>query len=340
VKLACSAGSTLDRSDATMNAAVTPRALVGCCGALALSCSAETPAPSTSDGGAAGLEGGASAAVVCPEGQSYGSPLEGMGAVVTIGAPATGPVTSFAYLEGPVWIASLGRLFFSDIAASPQPILSLTPSTAPELFVADSGSNGLAIDGHDQLIVADQPRRRITRVDPETATVSAELVRTGNVTPNDLIVRSDGNIYLTDPFVGLFRVDPAGALTGPFPPVRAPNGVVLSPDEMTLYVGDVFSLDIYALPLAEDGAVDTSGVVLAKTVGTTLDGMAVDCAGNLYATTSKGVEVFTPTGASIGTIETGASSNATFGGADRKTLYVTAITALRTVSLAVPGLPD
>lgn len=286
-------------------------------------------------------QGGASAAVACTPSTSYGHPLEGMGAIVTFDPPATGPVTSFAYLEGPVWIGSLGKLFFSDIASSPQHIFSLTPpSSTPQLFLNDSGSNGLAIDGEDRLVVADQPRHRITRVDPNTAQLLDEIVPPGNFTPNDVIVRSDGNIYFTDPFGGLFRVDPAGVLSGPVTAVNAPNGVVLSPDENTLYVGDVFALDIHALSLAEDGSIGNSSRVLATTAGSTLDGMAVDCAGNVYATTSNGVEIFATSGEKLGTIPTGASSNATFGGAARRTLYVTAISDLKAVTLGVPGLPD
>jgi gluconolactonase len=68
--------------------------------------------------------------------------------------------------------------------------------------------------------------------------------------------------------------------------------------------------------------------------------MAVDCAGNLYASTQAGVEVFAPDGDPIGTIPTGEPSNATFGGPDRKTLYVTSRSVLKAVTLAVPGLPD
>ena len=72
----------------------------------------------------------------------------------------------------------------------------------------------------------------------------------------------------------------------------------------------------------------------------TVDGMCVDCAGNVYAGTSGGVEVYSPAGAYIGLVPTGESSNCTFGGADRKTMYVTSRAQLKYVTLAVPGLPD
>ena len=75
-------------------------------------------------------------------------------------------------------------------------------------------------------------------------------------------------------------------------------------------------------------------------MSSTVDGMCVDCAGNLYAGTSNGVEVYSPTGSYVGTVPTGESSNCTFGGADRKTLYVTSRAVLKVVTLNVPGLPD
>ena len=76
------------------------------------------------------------------------------------------------------------------------------------------------------------------------------------------------------------------------------------------------------------------------TVSDTADGMCVDCAGNVYASTKNGVEVFSPSGAPLGVVPTGESSNCTFGDADRKTLYVTSRALLKYVRLAVPGLPD
>ena len=124
-----------------------------------------------------------------------------MGQVVEIHAPNMGPMTYFAFLEGPVWVGSLGTLFFSDNASSPEEVIwkLVPPSTTPELFMPNSGSNGLAIDNDDQLVLADQRRRRVVRVDPETAMVTDVVVPEGNHTPNDIIVRSDGNIYFTDP---------------------------------------------------------------------------------------------------------------------------------------------
>ncbi|HEX9620383.1 MAG TPA: SMP-30/gluconolactonase/LRE family protein, partial [Polyangiaceae bacterium] len=260
--------------------------------------------------------------------------------------PTSGSVTYFAFIEGPVWIAELGTLFFSDNAASPEERIwkLVPPSTTPEVFMEMSGSNGLAIDANDQLILADQRRHSIVRVDPATATVTGTLLPAGDYTPNDLVVRSDGNVYFTDPNSagrGFYRVSPAGGVTGPMDDVNAPNGIVLSPDETTLYVGDVGNREIHRFGVdAEGNIVATQPTLFVTATSDTVDGMAVDCAGNLYAGTREGVEVYSPEGAPIGTIETGESSNATFGGTDRRTLYVTSRAQLKAVTLGVPGLPD
>jgi gluconolactonase len=293
------------------------------------------------------VNGGASAAFVCPAGP-FGNPLQGMGAVQSVGAP---PSSFFAFIEGPVWVGSQNRLFFSDNASGPERIWQIEPPfTTPSIFMPDSGSNGLAVDNEDELLLADQRDRRITRVDSTSAQLLETVVPGGNYKPNDLVLRSDDNLYFTDPDSGgrgLYRVSPAGQIDGPFSQSNtpnspgAPNGVLLSPDENTLYVGDVQQRFVASFALNADGAIDTaSAAVFVRTTGDTVDGMAMDCAGNLYAGTRTGVEVYAPDGTSIGTVPTGESSNATFGGADRRTLFVTSRAQLKFVTLGVPGLPD
>lgn len=302
------------------------------------------PGADAGGGQTGALHGGSAAKVICQAGASYGNPLTGMGAVTQIGPPATPPANTFVFIEGPVWIASLGTLFFSDNAAMPaERIFALVPpALTPVDFMENSGSNGLAVDNNDKLIVADQRNKRITRVDPVTAQTLDIIVPAGNFKPNDVIVRSDDNIYFTDPATGFYWVSPAGVLTGPLKQVSQPNGIELSLDESTLYVGDVgSSRQIHKFTLSADGTVDTaSDQVWVTAKNGTVDGMCVDCAGNLYADTSNGVEVYSSAGAYVGTVPTGSSSNCTFGGADRKTLYVASRTLLKTVTLNVPGLPD
>jgi gluconolactonase len=297
----------------------------------------------------ADVEGGASAAFVCPAGVVFGDPLAGMGAIQSVTRDGQNP--GFSFIEGPVWVGSENTLFFSD-NVSPARIWRISPPfTTPTVFMENSGSNGLAIDAGDQLIVADATNQRVVRLDPQTGALGEELVASGQHKPNDLVVRSDGNLYFTDPDSGgrgLYRASPGGQLSGPLLPPsavngpNAPNGVVLSPDENTLYVGDVQQQFVAAFDLAVDGSVElASGRVFVRTSGSTADGMAMDCAGNLYVGTNNGIEVFAPDASPIGTIPTGdSSSNATFGGPDRRTLFVTQRSTLKFVTLAVPGLPD
>jgi gluconolactonase len=154
-------------------------------------------------------------------------------------------------------------------------------------------------------------------------------------------VRSDGTIYFTDPDSGFYRAPPGGAVGPAIKKVNRPNGIELDPTETTLYVGDVGNKTISSFKLAADGSVDEASMkVFATTVGAVVDGMAVDCAGNLYAGTQTGVEIFSPQGAPLGTVPTGESSNCTFGGANRKTLFVTSRSVVKSVELNVPGLPD
>lgn len=294
-------------------------------------------------GGSTTPRGGASARAVCPSGATFGNPLTGMGAVMQIGAPTQGPATFFSFIEGPVWIASLNTVFFSDNASQPAERIFkvVSPMTTSQLFMEMSGSNGLAIDNEDNLVLADQRGRRIVRVNPMTAQVIGTIAPAGNYKPNDLIVRSDNNVYFTDPDTGFYRVSPNGMVSQAMKQVNRPNGIVLSLDENTLYVGDVGNRQIHRFTVAADGTVDTAtGSVFVTAMGQTVDGMAVDCAGNLYAGTASGVEVFSPMGMRIGTVPTGEASNCTFGGPERKTLYVTSRSVLKYVQLAVPGLPN
>lgn len=300
--------------------------------------------PSTGTGGATAMpRGGSSARFICQSGATYGNPLSGMGSVQQIAAPQG---DYFAFIEGPIWIGSAGTgtVFFSDNASSPQERIwkVVPPATAATQFMAMSGSNGLAVDNNDRLIVADQRNRRITRVDPANGTMLGVVAMT-SAKPNDVIVRSDDNMYFTDPDTGFYRISPTGTVSAAMNVMQGsrPNGIELSLDENTLYVGDVGNKSITKFAVAADGSVMMgTAAPFATTMNNTTDGMCVDCAGNVYASTANGVEVYSPAGQYIGTVPTGEASNCTFGGADRKTLYVTSRSVLKYVTLGVPGLPD
>ena len=292
--------------------------------------------------GGSGLHGGASGKFICPGGVTYGNPLTNMGSVAQVGPPTQGTPNYFGFVEGPVWIASLGKLFFSD-NSSPERIWVLTPGSEPKVFLDMSKSNGMALDNDDELVVTNQVDNSLVHVDPAATAPAATLITAAGCKPNDVIVRSDGNIYYTAPQqsgTGFYRLSPSKMVTGPRTDVTAPNGIVLSPDENTLYVGDVQNKKITKFAVDADGVVAATGTLFTTATKDTVDGMCVDCAGNVYAGTSGGVEVYSPDGMLIGTVPTGESSNCTFGGPDRKTLYVTSRSVIKTVTLGVPGLPD
>jgi len=175
-------------------------------------------------------------------------------------------------------------------------------------------------------------------------------------TPNDLVVRSDGTIYFTDPTYQapspapqtqqrVYRLPP-GSTTATVvdATLTQPNGIMLSLDEMFLYVSD--SSARYRFPVNADGTVGTRTTF--PTTGGGSDGMGLDCQGNIYYTTNNTVQVFSPTtGTMLGTITvSGVQSvtNVAFGGADHRTLYITGLGSgsqkgLFRVTMPLPGMP-
>ncbi|MDQ3370775.1 MAG: SMP-30/gluconolactonase/LRE family protein [Myxococcota bacterium] len=259
----------------------------------------------------------------------------------------------FMFTEGPQWREAEADLVFTDIPAST--IYRYTPGgAAPTSLRSPSGNaNGLAIDGAGALIAAQHGTRSVTR--NGTAIVSTFEAKKLN-SPNDVIVADDGTIYFTDPpygipqgqtselgFMGVFRIAPGGTLTAEHrgPTSARPNGIGLSPDGATLYVADTADGKLYRFPVQAGGALGTREVH-ATTAGSP-DGLAIDIAGNIFVTTSGGIEVFAPTGTRHGNIPlpggAQAPANCAFGDADHRTLYITARTQLLRVRLANPGLP-
>ena len=307
----------------------------------------------TGGDGAGGTGGGPPAAAICAGGPYAADPL-----------PAN-PVAElvqdgFHFLEGPVWFADPGALFFSDMdfSAPNDPPLNgpqaamyrFAPPAAPEIFIENSSTNGLAIDAAGGLIAGTHDTRSITRFDlatkQRTAAVETYMGNRFN-SPNDLTVRSDGNLYFTDPDwqlspgtpselpMAVYRVAPGGEVSV-IDTLEKPNGVTLTPDESTLYVGAIDGkIRRYAL--------DASGAAgpaadFADVQGP--DGMGVDCAGNLYVTGNAGVTVLDPSGAVLGTITgTTSTTNVAFGGPERRTLYITAGDSLYSIELGIPGYP-
>ncbi|MGA2222460.1 MAG: SMP-30/gluconolactonase/LRE family protein [Verrucomicrobiia bacterium] len=256
---------------------------------------------------------------------------------------------NFQFTEGPVWVASKGELLFSDIPANR--IVRWSNGKA-ETFRAPSGnSNGLTLDKQGRLLACEHGNRRVSRTEPDGTVVTLADRYDGKRlnSPNDIVCKSDGAIYFTDPpygvtpdqreldFQGVYRISPDGkTLTLLVKDFLRPNGIALSPDEKTLYVADTQRDHVRAFDIASDGSI-TNGRVFCQV--TFPDGIKLDTAGNLYAAARTGVEVFDPTGKSIGIISVPQQpANLAFGDADWKTLYIAGRTSLYRVRITIPGI--
>lgn len=301
-------------------------------------------------------------AELCPPGP-FGSPLP---ATPTVQKLASVGANDFFNWEGIVWNGS--ALFFSEITSNnSSQINRFTPGGSLERgVVASTGSNGLAIDGQGNLLLAAHDVGGISRLQ-----LPGGAITRGNQTfnglrfnsPNDLVLRGDGNIYFTDPDfqspagriqggTRVYRIAPAdvpgtGTVSVVDETFSNPNGITLSPDGNRLYVSGGSLLREFALDAA--GAATRVGDF--STSLQSPDGMTVDCAGNIYAVenSSRQIRVFSPAGALLGTIgpngfDNQGLTNVAFGGANRTTLFVSGFSqgqqgGLYSVQLNVPGLP-
>jgi gluconolactonase len=311
-------------------------------------------ASGTAGGGSGGRAGDGGTQPRCPSEVPSGNPVPA-GATVQ---PVQG---GYKFLEGPVWFAGRGVLLFSDMDfgaggsenVPPSIIYELRPPNTIAPFITQVGSNGLAVDPQERLIACTHDQRSVSRFDLGTkqrSTVVDTYMGMKFSSPNDAVVRSDGIIYFTDPtwqlgnrlreitqFKGVFRVLPGGTAQLVSDDVGSPNGIALSPDEATLYVTDDGNGTVQRFPVAADGSTGAMTKV-ADVPGA--DGMAVDCAGNLFVTAHEGIRVLGPAGTPIATISVPQKpNNCTFGGTDRKTLYVAGRDTLYAITLTVEGLP-
>lgn len=263
--------------------------------------------------------------------------------------------TGFQQPEGPVWNDSLG-LLFSDIRANL--IYKWSPedsSVTPYLQPSDS-SNGLTFDQQGRLILTQMLLRRVARREFDgTITPLASTYRGKKFnSPNDLVVKSDGAIFFTDPtfnipqgqhqelpYAGIYRIDTMGIVTLLDSTLNLPNGICFSPDETKLYVNNSQARVIYVWDVMGDSTVANKREFARINPFGYADGMKVDSVGNLFCTGPQGVWIFSPEGTLLDTIVVpGNASNCNWGDEDRKTLYITGGNSIYRIRLAKATTTD
>lgn len=263
--------------------------------------------------------------------------------------------TGFQFTEGPVWHPE-GFLLFSDIPANT--IYKWQPGQEPEIFRQPSGNaNGNTLDNSERMVTAEHGNRRVSLTEKggQIVTLATHYQEKRLNSPNDLVVKSDGSIYFTDPpygikpeqeelgFYGVYRLAPDGKLALLVDDFVRPNGIVFSPDETKLYVNDSEKGHIRIFDVKSDGML-ANGKLFANmkppSEAGAADGMKVDIKGNVYSTGPGGIWIFSPIGKLLGIIETPeAPANLAWGDSDYQTLFITANNSLYRVRLQIPGKP-
>ncbi len=266
----------------------------------------------------------------------------------------------FAFTEGPIWHPRERHLIFSDM-----------PGDHMRRWRADGGietfrrpsnkANGNAYDRQGRIVTCEHATSRVTRTGPDGAIEVLASHWDGKAlnSPNDIVVKSDGGIYFTDPtygrleyygvprevelpFRGVYRIEPGdNRLTLLADDFGQPNGLCFSRDETRLFVNDTEHAHIRVFDVGADGTL-SNGRVWAAPAGAgdgAPDGMKIDSAENLFCTGPGGIHVFDPDGGCLGVIRfPEVVANFTWGDDDLCGLFVTASTSLYRVRVKVPGL--
>jgi gluconolactonase len=263
--------------------------------------------------------------------------------------------TGFVFTEGPLWHPD-GFYYFVDVRASM--LYRITPGRPHEVVREKTGGgNGTTFDLQGRLILCEGDNRRVVRqgADGRFEVLMDRFEGKRLNRPNDVVCKSDGSIYFTDPglrvplaerevpHAGVYRVGPNGAvsLVADF---EYPNGLAFSPDERLLYVANTrWAQYIHVLELDGDGRALRRRIFADMSSDETdgvPDGMKVDVEGRVYCTGPGGTWVFAPDGTRLGIIRTPeVPANLAFGGPDLRTLFFTARTSVYTLRAKVPGQP-
>ena len=265
----------------------------------------------------------------------------------------------YTVAEGPLWWREEGYLLFNEVRGNRR--RKWSPRHGVTLLQEPSNNaNGLTRDPKGRLLLCEGGANRVTRVEPDGEIIVVANNYQGKRLnrPNDVVVKSDGSIYFTDPgspdpelpldFSGVYRVSPdLGSITLLVRNIVFPNGLAFSPDESVLYIDDYRVGHIRAFDVQPNGMLNlASDRVFCKLREPRPfgpdgpDGMKVDVEGNVYCTGPGGVWIIDRLGQHLGTILTGAqTTNVGWGGEDWKTLFITTFDALYRIQLNIAGIP-
>ena len=281
-------------------------------------------------------------------------------------------VDGFTWVEGPVWHKQGGYLLFSDIPVNA--VYKWKSGEGVSLFVKSSGysgttpfagkepgSNGLTLDAQGRLVLCRHGDRQIGRLESNGTIVPLADHYDGHKinSPNDLVFKSNGDLYFTDPPFGLpmvfddpnkapvqgvYRVEKDGTVTRLITDIKAPNGIAFSPYEKTLYVSDVdpkraawLAYDVKPDGTVTNGRVFFDATRWRKDPFFGPDGFKVDRQGNIFGARPGGLSVIAPDGTLLGTIETGQPTSNVAWGEDGKTLFITGGSSVYRLRLTITG---
>lgn len=275
------------------------------------------------------------------------------------------------WAEGPVWHRNGNYLLFSDVpnnrivkwkAGEPTSVF-LEPSGyhGSESFTGrEPGSNGLTFDKEGRLVFCQHGDRGISRLekDGKLTTLVDKYEGKRLNSPNDLIYKTNGDLYFTDPpfglpktfddpekelsFQGVYRLSRDGKLTLLNSEIKAPNGIAFSPDEKKLYVSDSATQHWFVFDVLKDGTLSAKkvlfdGSAVSKGRPGAADGMKVDVFGNIFAAAPGGVYILAPNGTLLGRFDLGTATGNVAWGEDGSTLFITSNTLVYRVRLQTHG---
>lgn len=272
---------------------------------------------------------------------------DGLRALVS-GEPWDCIANGLGFTEGPVWHPN-GMLLFSDI---PNSRIHRWCDGRLDVYREPSGeSNGLTLDDQGRLVACEHGNRRVSREDGgrvEALVTQFEAKRLNS--PNDVVVRSDGRVFFTDPpygltsdsdrelpYNGVFTVDASGTVTLLATDFDRPNGLAFSPDERTLYIADTNRYHVRAFDVATDGTLGHGRVFAEMRDEGRPDGMKVDTDGRLYVCAGT-LQVFESDGRPLGVIDCPQMPANCAWGEDGSTLFITARTAVYRARLETRGI--